>query len=39
VNTVQLITGKEVEAAKLSAGHVLEIHRQLTDYLRAGLTL
>ena len=39
MNTVQLITGKEVEAAKLSAGHVLEIHRQLTDYLRAGLTL
>lgn len=39
MNTVTLISGKEAEAARLSARHVVEIHKSLTDYLRVGLTL
>ena len=39
MKTIPLLRGKEVEAAKLSAMHVVEIHKGLTDFLRAGITL
>jgi len=39
MKTIPLLRGKEVDAAKVSARHVVEIHRSLTDFLRAGLTL
>jgi len=39
MKTIPLITGREIEAAKLSAQHVVDIHRSLTEYLQAGLTL
>ncbi len=39
MKTVPLIQGKDVEAAKLSARHVVDVHKGLTEFLRAGLTL
>jgi len=39
MKTSTLIQGKDVDAAMLSAKHVVEIHKSLTEYLRAGLTL
>ncbi|MDP7006021.1 MAG: type I methionyl aminopeptidase [Phycisphaerales bacterium] len=39
MKTVPLIQGKEIDAARISAQFVVDIHRSLTDYLRAGLTL
>ena len=39
MRTAPSITEKEIEAAKVSAQQVVEIHSALTDYLRAGLTL
>lgn len=39
MKTSTLIQGKDIDAATLSAKHVVDIHKSLTDYLRAGLTL
>ncbi|MFT4592799.1 MAG: methionyl aminopeptidase [Phycisphaerales bacterium] len=39
MKTIPLLRGKEVEAAKKSAGHVVEIHKRLTEFLSAGVTL
>jgi methionyl aminopeptidase len=39
MKTVPRITGKDAEAAKVSAQQVVEIHKSLTDFLHAGLTL
>ncbi|MBC8201560.1 MAG: M24 family metallopeptidase [Planctomycetes bacterium] len=39
MNTIPRITEKDIQAATLSAKHVVEIHKALSDYLRAGLTL
>ena len=39
MKTIPRISGNDVEAAKVSAQQVVEIHSALTDYLRAGLTL
>ena len=39
MKTVPLINSKELDAAKLSAKHVVDIHYALTDFLRTGLTL
>ena len=39
MKTSSLVTGKEIHAAELSAKHVVEIHKALTDFLRVGLTL
>lgn len=39
MKTTPLITGKDIDAAKIAARHVLDIHQSLTDFLRAGLTL
>ncbi len=34
-----LIQGKDIDAARVSASNVVEIHKSLTDFLRSGLTL
>lgn len=39
MKTSTLIQGKDVDAATLSAKHVVEVHKSLTDFLCAGLTL
>ncbi len=39
MKTSTLIQGKEIEAVACSAQHVVDIHKSLTDFLRAGLTL
>jgi methionyl aminopeptidase len=39
MKTIPLIRGKEIDAARCAANCVVEIHRSLSDYLRAGLTL
>ena len=39
MKTIPLVHDKEIEAARCSAQCVVEIHKSLTDYLRAGLTL
>ena len=39
MNTIPRISGKDIQAATLSAKHVVEIHEALTDFLTAGLTL
>ena len=39
MKTIPLIRGKEIEAAKVSARLVVDIHKSITDFLRAGLTL
>jgi methionyl aminopeptidase len=39
MKTIPLISSKELDAAKLSAKHVVDIHYALTDFLHAGLTL
>lgn len=39
MQTIPLLRGKEVDAAKKSADHVVEIHRRLTEFLCAGITL
>lgn len=39
MNTIPLVQGKDIDAAHISARHVVEVHKELTDYLKAGLTL
>ena len=39
MKTIPLIRDKEIEAARCAASCVVEVHRSLSDYLRAGLTL
>jgi methionyl aminopeptidase len=39
MKTIPLIRGKEIDAAKCSAKHVVEIHQSLTEFIRAGITL
>ncbi len=39
MKTIPLLRGKEVEAAKKSASHVVEVHKRLTEFLSAGVTL
>ncbi len=39
MKTIPLVSGKDIDAATLSAHYVVEIHKSLTDFLRAGLTL
>lgn len=39
MKTSTLIQGKDIEAVTCSAKHVVDVHRSLTDFLRAGLTL
>lgn len=39
MKTAPLIKGKDADSARVSAQFVVEIHKALTDFLRAGLTL
>jgi methionyl aminopeptidase len=39
MKTIPLISGKDIDAVSLSAQYVVDIHKSLTDFLRAGLTL
>lgn len=39
MKTIPLIQDKEIEIVRCAANCVVEVHRSLTDYLRAGLTL
>jgi methionyl aminopeptidase len=39
MKTIPILRGKEIDAAKVSARHVVEIHKCLTEFLRAGVTL
>ena len=39
MKTIPLICEKDAKAAKISAQFVVEIHKSLTDYLHAGVTL
>ena len=39
MKTIPLINKNDAKAAKISAQFVLEVHKALTDFLRAGVTL
>ena len=39
MKTIPLIRDKEIEAARCAASCVVEVHRSLSEFLRAGLTL